>query len=160
MSQPLGNAIGDYYEVMEVCWLLSHFEDNDLIKHSVELVCALCDVVGLTKKECEQKCYELLKSGKVFEKLEEIITAQGGKMPELRDIKSLPCWCVCSAKNGTVKGIKTRQLGALFHNYKDNGAFVTKRIGQKVKSGECLAKIFGDFDPNLEKQLLSLWEIE
>lgn len=160
MNQPLGNAIGDYYEVMEVCWLLSHFEDNDLIKHSVELVCALCDVVGLTKEECRQKCYDFLKDGKAFDKLQEIITAQGGKIPKLVDIKTLPCWCVLSNQSGTVKGIKTRQLGTLFHNYKNNGACITKRIGQKVEKGECLAKVFGNFDENLKTQLESLWEIE
>lgn len=160
MNQPLGNAIGDYYEVMEVCWLLSHFEDSDLIKHSIELVCAFCDVVGLTKDECKQKCYQFLKSGQVFDKLQEIVTVQGGKMPTPVDVKALPCRCVLSNKSGIVKGIKTRQLGTLFHKYENSGAYITKRIGQKVEKGESLAKIFGDFDKDLQAQLASLWEIE
>lgn len=160
MSQPLGNAIGDFYEVMEVLWLLCHFKQCDLIDHAINIVCKLSDVIGLSQNQCRAKCLELLQSGKVFEKLEQIVLAQGGTMPVVKDPKNMQGWDVCSKNSGKVVGIKTKQLGLVFHTYKQNGAYLQKRIGQDVKCGESLIKVFGDFDQNLYDQLLTLWEIK
>lgn len=163
MNQPLGNGIGDYYEVMEVLYLLKYYKKCDLTTHSIDIVCSFCDLIGLTYEDCFALCENLIKTGKVYEKLEQIITKQGGKMPKIHDLSKISGIQILAKNDGVVKEIQTARLGKLFHKYKDSvqGAYISKRINDPVKKNECIIKIFADIlEEEFIEEIYSIWEIK
>ena len=162
MREPLGNAIGDYYEVMEVLNLLKNYKPCKLTNHSINLVCQFASQIGLDKKTCKQKCISFLKDGSAYNKLEQIVNLQGGTMPEIVNLKNLQGITILSNKQGVLNQIQTQNLGNFFHKNKNiKGALVLKRLNNKIKKGDGLIKIFAENLSQTQKnQLINMFEIQ
>lgn len=163
MSQPLGRAIGDKFEVLEVLNLLTEYKNCNLINHSIHLVCQFANKIGLSYKTCYEKCEKLIKDGVVFDKLSHIITAQGGTMPKIEKVENIDGFLISSNKSGTITNIQTDKLGALFHKYSSElqGGYMLKVIGDKVDKDEPLIKVFAkQLNESFVKQLFEIYDIK
>ncbi len=86
MDIPLGYAVGNSLEVCEAVKILKGEQKGDLYEVSVELA---ANMLMLTTdkplEECRSEVKEVIGNGKAFEKLKEIVTAQGGDTSVLDD---------------------------------------------------------------------------
>ena len=92
MNQPLGNYIGNWFEVYESIKVLQGEKVDDLLKLSLNLSGAM---IYLGKKagsinEGKEISLELIKSGKAFDKFVEIVKHQKGNIKFLYNPEKYP----------------------------------------------------------------------
>lgn len=91
MDRPLGRNIGNALEVIEAAETLQGRGPGDLTELCLQLSAGLLALAG---KGDETACYALAKrqmeNGKAFEKLQEMVAAQGGDEKALEDYARLP----------------------------------------------------------------------
>jgi AMP phosphorylase len=107
-------------------------------------------------------CYgwatKLLQDGSAFEKLKEIIKAQGGN-PNIDSEDLKPgkySHEVKSSNKGEIKKIEAKNLTLLAKmlgapKQKGSGIFLNKKIGEKVEKGETIYTLFSESMYNLEE---------
>src|SRR5664279_1308745 len=80
MSQPLGYAIGNALEIMEVSQTLQNAGPADLTRLSLELASRMIFLAKLTKTldEAREMAQQKLLDGSGYRKLKDVIAAQGG----------------------------------------------------------------------------------
>jgi len=153
--QPIGAGIGAVLQVREVLRVLQQhpLRPTDLEKKAVFLASKIIELVGMAKgKEAEKLAYGQLISGKAREKMQEIITVQHGKNPNIKseelelapihqDIKAL--------KDGKVKNIDMHVLNSLARTLGspvdlEAGVYLHKKLGDTVKKGESLYTLYAN----------------
>lgn len=148
--QPIGNGIGPALEARDVLWLLKRDPRRplDMEKKCLAMCANIFSMVGL--KEGYRKASEILNSGKAYQKMIEIIKAQGGKEIPAEDIKiGRHCYDVLSPKSGAVKEIDNKLISRIARiagapRDKGAGIYLYKHIGGKVKKGEKLFTIYAE----------------
>lgn len=160
MNQPLGHAVGNALEVKEAVGALKGEGPADLIDLCLTLGSALMTITGMCKEEKE--AHDLLKktidSGSAFAKFKEFVGAQGGNVNLVEDISLLPKADyevdVTIDLTGYVDSIKCSEIGMASlisgagretkNAPVDLGAgiIVYKKVGDQVKAGDVLAKIY------------------
>lgn len=178
MEQPLGRFIGNSLEVGECISImkndpyLNHAADEfeDCRELSIELAGAM---IWLGKKASSiedgaKKAREILKSGKAYEKFEELCSLQGGNLKKLPVAKATRI--VKASKSGFVSGFKTDEVGlasiALGAGRLKTtdvidptaGIFVHAKLGDEVSEGAPLYTLFANSEKNFataEKMLLA-----
>ena len=92
MSQPLGYAIGNALEVMEVSQTLQNAGPADLTRISLELAARMIYLGKITKTldEAREVAQAKLLDGSGFQKLKDVIAAQGGNPQVLDRFELLP----------------------------------------------------------------------
>ncbi|MBD3310167.1 AMP phosphorylase [Candidatus Woesearchaeota archaeon] len=87
-NQPIGNGMGPALEARDALWILRNDQraPRDLRKKGLYMAGRLMQIAGL--KDPFKKAEQLLVSGKAYEKMKEIISAQGGD-PEV-DPEKIP----------------------------------------------------------------------
>lgn len=160
MSQPLGNAIGNSLEVIEVIETLKGKGPQDLEE--------LCLKAGSTmlvqaklyqdEKEAYKALQEVISNGKALEKLKEMVQRQGGDVsyienPELFEKPSV-IMKITSKKTGYVQSLEAKNLGIVSMKLgggrmtKDEdvdhavGLVLNKKIGDHVEIGETLLTVY------------------
>jgi thymidine phosphorylase len=155
-SQPIGNGIGPILECIDVMKVLKNEPDapQDLRKKSLFVAGTALELTGKAKPGQGAKLAEaILKSGKAYTKLQEIITAQGRKNIPLvpgkftADIKA--------KKNGKIVYINNKMVShyARLAGAPINlgaGMFVRKFLGDRVKKGDALFTIYAENKSRLE----------
>lgn len=161
MEQPLGLAIGNALEISEVCRTLQGQGPKDLTDLCLHLA---AEMLVLAEKGTEQECLELarktLEDGSAFQKLKEMVAAQGGDVRALEDESLLPKAKVqqevLSSKEGYITAVHARQCGRASvllgagRETKDSaidhsaGILLRHTIGDFVPAGEPLAIMFAD----------------
>ncbi len=157
-GQPLGYHIGPGLEAREALRTLQGEGPTSLIEKSISLAGVLLEMAGgASYGSGKSRAMKILDSGRAYEKMKEIIEAQGGD-PEV-DLDSLPLGDkqeeVCAPHDGYVKRINNSiitQIARKAGSPHDKGAGVKllHKEGQEVEKGDPLIKIFSEHESKLE----------
>lgn len=154
-SQPIGNGIGPVLEMIDVLKVLRNEPDapQDLKRKSIYLAGLLFEHIGKVKKgEGEKYALNLLESGEANTKFEEIRKFQGAKeLPQL----SKTYYDFKAEKEGVIREIDNKvivKLCKLAGAPMDilAGVYVYKHIGEKIKTGDILFRIYSDNQTRLD----------
>ena len=162
MSQPLGNYIGNWLEVVESVEVLKGKDVPDLLKVTIALSGAMIYLGGKAGSIDEGivKSKELIQNGKAFDKFIEIVKLQKGDLSYINNLSKYPkskyTGKIFASKNGYLKsvdnyeiGMSGVELGAGRLTKEDKidpkaGIIFYPKIGDKIKKGELIAEIFTD----------------
>ncbi|TFG00711.1 MAG: AMP phosphorylase [Promethearchaeota archaeon] len=159
--QPIGHKIGPALEAKEALTLLRDYSagPNSLIEKSTSLAGILLEMGGKAQKgEGHNLAKKILKSGKAYEKMKEIIEIQGGNPdilpkeiklgPYSKEIHSLKSGFITDVDNGIINKI-AKTLGCPFS--KTSGLDINKKQGGKIEKGERLFTMYSDSEEKLER---------
>lgn len=171
-DEPAGRGIGPTLETRESILVLEQqeYRPYDLEERALNLAGALLDLclddASKTLQEKVKKEFgsghewarHLLSSGKAWEKMKEIIKAQGGD-PKVTSESLKPgrySHEIVAKTNGTVKKIHSKNATVLAKilgapDDKKAGIYLNKKIGQKVKKGEVLYTLYSNSIYNLRE---------
>ncbi len=160
MNQPLGNYIGNWLEVVESVEALQGKDIPDLMTVTHKLSGAMIYLGGKASSINEgiDISKEMIRTGKAFDKFLEIVKFQKGDISVLKDLSKYPkskySEKIVASKTGYLKevdnyeiGMSALQLGA-GRLTKDDiiepkaGIIFIPKIGDKIKKGEVIAKLF------------------
>lgn len=159
MDRPLGNAIGNSLEIMEVCDTLKGHGPEDLTEICIELAANMLYLAGKGDlQECRKLAKRQIDNGEAFAKLKEMVAAQGGDTSVLDDSANFPQAKVAHevlaqsegylyAMNTEQCGISSVELGAGREKKEDSidysaGIMLRKKIGDYVKKGDVIAVFY------------------
>ena len=116
MDIPLGNAVGNFLEVIEVCEILRGRGPQDLKEISVCLASEMLQLAGKgNSEECEKLVIESINNGAAFAKFKEMISAQGGDASVLDNpqehLKYKCSFDMVSNKDGYINFMDTEKCG-------------------------------------------------
>jgi pyrimidine-nucleoside phosphorylase len=161
MNQPLGNYIGNWFEVYESVLVLKGETQGDLYELCLSLAGAM---IFLGKKassieEGIEISKEMIKNGKAYNKFVELVKIQHGKVDVIEDPGKYPkskfsdtVYC----KNGFLNsvdnleiGMAALELGAGRMTKEDvidhkAGIIFRKKIGEACKKGDVIAELYSD----------------
>jgi len=159
--QPIGHAVGPALEAKEALTLLRDYTEgpNSLIEKSTDLAGMLLEMSGKAQKGMGQNiAKKILKSGKAYEKMKNIIKAQGGD-PEVtpEDIKLGPhIKDFFSTKEGYIVEVNNAIINQIAKtagcpSSKTSGIEIIKKQGAKIKEGELVFRIYSHSESKLRK---------
>jgi pyrimidine-nucleoside phosphorylase len=169
MNQPLGYAIGNALEVMEVSQTLQNAGPSDLTRISLELAARMMFLGKITKTldEARDLATSKLLDGSGYRKFKDVIAAQGGNPLVLDRFELLPnasgAQEITTARGGYVSGIDAELIGQASsmigagRNTKEDaidpavGVILEVKVGQKIDSGSILCRIYYTSDEHLEE---------
>jgi pyrimidine-nucleoside phosphorylase len=169
MNQPLGYAIGNALEVMEVSQTLQNAGPADLTRLSLELAARMIYLGKITKTldEAREMAQSRLLDGSGYRKLKEVIAAQGGNPQVLDKFELLPnatgAHDISSARAGYVSAIDAELIGQASsmigagRNTKEDsidpavGVILEVKVGQKIDADSILCRIYHTTSDNLEE---------
>ncbi len=167
MNQPLGKAVGNWLEISECLDVLKGSGPSDVRELSLALGACMFRLAnpGTGWEEARSACTAEMNSGRVFEKLCELVEHQSGDPACLRDPGSYPVaeqiWEVEASDTGWISKIDTVAIGMVGVQLKAGrtkitdsidvrtGLVVEKRIGDRVERGEriCVVHAPDNVDP-------------
>ncbi len=155
-SQPIGNGIGPSLEARDVLWVLKRNPGKplDLEKKCLRMCAKIFSMVGVNNGY--RKALEILNSGKAYQKMIDIIKAQGGKDTAAEDIRiGKFSFDFLSNKNGRVSYIDNvliSRIARIAGAPADKGAgiYLHRHVGSKVKRGEKLFTVYAESSSKLE----------
>src|SRR5690349_11279470 len=169
MGQPLGYAIGNALEVMEVSQTLQNAGPADLTRLSLELAARMIFLAKITAtldaaRELAQK---KLLDGSGYRKLKEVIAAQGGNPQVLDRFELLPNATgareISSPRAGYISAIDAEYIGqasAMIGAGRDTkedsidpavGVILEVKVGQKVDAGGVLCRLYYTREDNVDE---------
>lgn len=169
MNQPLGFAIGNALEVMEVSQTLQNVGPADLTRLSLELAARLIHLgkVTATLEEARELAQSKLLDGSGYRKLKEVIQAQGGDPKVLDRFELLPNATgareITCPRPGYIAGIDAEGIGkaaAMIGGGRDTigaaidpavGVILEVKNGQKVDAGGVLCRLYYTNEENVEE---------
>lgn len=147
MDIPLGIAIGNSLEILEVQKILKNEENNYLVSSSKALASKMVEIAkGVTLEEASKMVDENLKNGKAYEKFIEIIKAQNGDISKVK--VSTNTQEIYSDRSGHIKKMDAYKFGKLSldlgggrvtkEDKIDNavGIILNKKVGDDVVKGD------------------------
>jgi AMP phosphorylase len=160
-EQPVGHAVGPALEAQEAIRLLRDISagPSSLLNKSCELAGILLEMAGKAPEgEGKQLAIDILKSGQAYESMKRIIKVQGGNpeiLPEdikigqyVAEMRSLNHGVVTKVNNKSVN--KIAKLAGC-PSIKQAGIEILRKIGQKVKKGEIIFKIYATSENRLKE---------
>lgn len=174
MEQPLGHAVGNTLEVIEAVKALRGEMADDLKEVVFTMCIQMLKLAGRkeTKAQLEKEIWEVINSGKAFEKFAELARRQGADASYLYDLnkfeKAPIIIPVISEKSGFVKELNAEKVGKISVDLgagrkekedeidKRVGIMLCKKIGDRVENGDCLAYIHASNSDNIETQVENL----
>jgi thymidine phosphorylase len=163
-SQPIGNGIGPLLEAKDVLLVLmnSPSAPQDLRKKCIRLAEEMLDMAGKSKKLAT----EMLETGKAYEKMVEIIKAQGEKfiLPALLKPGKYKHDLV-SKKAGRITHIDNRAISKIARiagapSDKAAGIYLYKHKNDKVEKGEKIFTIYAENEQKLKFAIGIMNEID
>ncbi len=169
MNQPLGFAIGNALEVMEVSQTLQNAGPTDLTRLSLELAARMIYLgkVAPTLEEARELAQKKLLDGSGYRKFKEVIAAQGGNPQVLDRFELLPNATgareITSPRAGYISAIDAAYIGQASsmigagRDMKEDaidpavGVILEVKIGQKVDAGGVLCRLYYTNDANVEE---------
>jgi pyrimidine-nucleoside phosphorylase len=167
MSQPLGYAVGNALEIMEVSQTLQNAGPADLTRISLELAARMIFLGKITKTldEAREMAQSRLLDGSGYRKFKEVIAAQGGNPKVLDQFELLPnatgAQEITTQRGGYVSAIDAELIGQASsmigagRNTKDDsidpavGVILEVKVGQKIDAGSILCRIYHTSDEHL-----------
>jgi pyrimidine-nucleoside phosphorylase len=169
MSQPLGYAVGNALEVMEVSQTLQNAGPADLTRLSLELAARMIFLGKIAKsmEEAREIAQSKLLDGSGYRKLKDVIAAQGGNPQVLDRFDLLPnatgAQEITTSRGGYVSGIDAQFIGQASsmigagRNTKEDsidpavGVILEVKVGQKIEAGSILCRIYHTNEEHLEE---------
>ena len=169
MNQPLGYAIGNALEVMEVSQTLQNSGPADLTRLSLELAARMIFLGKITKtlEEARELAQAKLLDGSGYRKFKDVITAQGGNPQVLDRFELLPnatgAQDISSSRGGYVSAIDAELIGQASsmigagRNTKEDsidpavGVILEVKVGQKIDADTILCRIYHTSADHLEE---------
>ncbi|MBV9222673.1 MAG: thymidine phosphorylase [Acidobacteriaceae bacterium] len=169
MNQPLGYAIGNALEVMEVSQTLQNAGPSDLTRISLELAARMIFLGKITKTldEARELAQRKMLDGSGYRKLKDVIRAQGGDPQVLDRFELLPnatgAQEITTARGGYVSAIDAELIGQASsmvgagRSTKEDeidpavGVILEVKVGQKIDSGSILCRIYYTDEGHLEE---------
>ena len=169
MNQPLGNYIGNWFEVYESVEMLKGEAAKDLEEVTLNLSGAMIYLGGKAKslEEGIKISKEMISSGKAFDKFVEMVKLQGGDISVLENPDSYPSskfrMEIEADESGYFKavdnyeiGMAALELGAGRATKEDvidpkAGIIFHPKIGDKIEKGDLICELFTDNKKALEK---------
>ena len=159
MDHPLGDAIGNALEITEVCQTLQGRGPQDLTDLCIELAANMCYLARKgSMEQCQEMAMSAIREGAGFQKLKEMVTAQGGDSSVLEKPEKFPkpgiCYPVRAMQDGYLSRMDTEKcgmasviLGAGRTRKEDKidhsaGILLKKKIGEFVHKGELIAEFY------------------
>ncbi len=160
MDRPLGRAVGNALEIIEVCETLQGRGPADLTAECVELAANMVVLGGRASgvEAARETVRQALQNGAAFEKFCEMIAAQGGDVSYLREPGKFALGAVRKTVEAPIPGFVTRAaaeeiglasvgLGAGRETVGEAidfgaGILLHKNRGDYVEAGEPLATLF------------------
>lgn len=159
MDRPLGKSIGNALEMKEVCDTLRGKGPNDLTEICLTLSANMLYLAGKgSLDDCYSLAKDALESGRAFEKLKEMVKAQGGDVSVIDDNSKFESSKVvkglAAAQEGYISSMDTEKcgiasmiLGAGREKKEDAidysaGVILHKKIGDYVKRGDLIASLY------------------
>ena len=155
MSQPLGTSIGNRLEILEALEILQGKGREDITEFICELARIMLDLANVEKSVSEIR--EHLTNRAALKKFEEMIAAQGGDLEDLyRPSQAAYVAEVRAEQSGFITelpamefGLFAMRLGAGRAVKSDKldyetGIVFEKKVGETVKIGEIVAKIYAN----------------
>jgi len=167
MSQPLGYAVGNALEIMEVSQTLQNAGPADLTRISLELAARMIYLGKITKTldEAREMAQSRLLDGSGYRKFKEVIAAQGGNPKVLDQFELLPnatgAQEITTQRAGYVSAIDAELIGQASSMIgagratKDDsidpavGVILEVKVGQKIDAGGILCRIYHTSDEHL-----------
>jgi pyrimidine-nucleoside phosphorylase/thymidine phosphorylase len=169
MNQPLGFAVGNALEVMEVSQTLQNAGPEDLTQISLELASRMIFLGKVVKSldEAREVSQRLLLDGSGYRKFKEVIQAQGGDprvldrfdlLPNATGVREIPC-----PRSGYISmidaeyiGLASTMIGAGRDTKEDAidpavGIILEAKIGQKIDAGTVLCRLYYTNEDRLEE---------
>ncbi len=150
--QPIGHCIGPAIEAREALTLLRDYfaGPNSLIEKSTSLAGILLEMGGKAEKGKGQNlAKEILKSGKAYVKMKQIIESQGGDPnilpddielgPYEKEFKATKEGHITEVNNAIINQI-AKAAGC--PNSKTSGVEIYKKQGARIKEGDLIFKIY------------------
>lgn len=168
MNQPLGYAIGNALEVMEVSQTLQNAGPTDLTRLSLELAARMIYLgrITMTLDDARELAQRKLLDGSGYKKFKEVIIAQGGNAQVLDRFDLLPNATgvreVVSPRPGYVSAIDAELIGRAAtmigagRDTKDDqvdpavGIILEVKAGQKVDADSVLCRVYYTKEERLE----------
>ena len=169
MNQPLGYAIGNALEIMEVSQTLQNAGPVDLTRLSLELAARMIFLGKVTKTldEAREMAQARLLDGSGYRKFKDVIKAQGGNPLVLDKFELLPNALgareISSPRAGFVSAINAEDIGRASsmigagRNKKEDevdpavGIILEVKVGQRVEAGGVLARLYYTKEDGLEE---------
>ncbi len=169
MNQPLGYAIGNALEIMEVSQTLQGAGPDDLAIISIELAARMIFLgkITATLEEARELAQNKLIDGSGFRKLKETIAAQGGNPQVLDRFELLPnatgAMEITSPRGGYVSAIDAEEIGlasAMIGAGRDTkedtidpavGVILEVKVGQKIDAGGVLCRLYFTKEDRLQE---------
>jgi pyrimidine-nucleoside phosphorylase len=167
MNQPLGYAVGNALEVMEVSQTLQNAGPADLTRLSLELAARMIFLGKITKTldEAREIAQAKLLDGSGYRKFKDVIGAQGGNPQVLDRFDLLPnatgAQEITTSRGGYVSGIDAELIGQASsmigagRNTKEDsidpavGVILEVKVGQKIEAGSILCRIYHTSEEHL-----------
>jgi pyrimidine-nucleoside phosphorylase/thymidine phosphorylase len=169
MNQPLGYAVGNALEVMEVSQTLQNAGPADLTRLSLELAGRMIYLgkVTATLEEARELAQTKLLDGSGYRKLKEVIAAQGGNAAVMDRFELLPNATgareIASPRAGYISaieaeyiGLASSMIGAGRDTKEDSidpavGVILEVKVGQKVDAGGVLCRLYYTNEERVEE---------
>ena len=169
MNQPLGYAVGNALEIMEVSQTLQNAGPTDLTRLSLELAARMIYLgrITMTLDDARELAQRRLLDGSGYKKFREVIKAQGGDANVLDRFDLLPNATgmreILSPRNGYVSAIDAEYIGLASamigagRETKDDtvdpavGVILEVKVGHKVDAGSVLCRIYYTKDERIDE---------
>jgi pyrimidine-nucleoside phosphorylase len=169
MNQPLGYAVGNALEVMEVSQTLQNAGPADLARLSIELAARMIHLAKITPTLDEARILaeKKLLDGSGYRKLKDVIGAQGGNPAVLDRFEMLPNATgareITSPRAGYVSaidaeyiGMASVMIGAGRDTKEDTidpavGVILEVKVGQKIDAGGVLCRLYYTGEERVEE---------
>ena len=160
MNQPLGYAVGNALEVMEVSQTLMNQGPPDLTRLSIELAARMIFLGKITStlEEARHLAETKLVDGSGYRKFKQVIQAQGGNPQALDKFELLPNATgmreIASPRAGYISAIEAEDIGRAStlmgagRDRKDDridpavGVILEVKVGEKVDAGAVLCRLY------------------
>jgi pyrimidine-nucleoside phosphorylase len=169
MSQPLGYAVGNALEVMEVSQTLQSAGPSDLTRLSLELAARMIHLAKITETidEARDIAQRRLLDGSGYRKFKDVIQAQGGNPQVLDHFDLLPNASgareITSPRAGYVTVIDAEDIGrasSMIGAGRDTkedtidpavGVILEVKVGEKVEAGAVLCRLYYTKEERLDE---------
>ncbi|MDH5807014.1 MAG: AMP phosphorylase [Candidatus Methanomethylicaceae archaeon] len=160
-GQPVGHTVGPALEAKEALETLMGNGPNSLIEKSTALAGILFEMTRIaTKGNGQAMAKEILRSGKAYQKMREIIEAQGGN-PNIKP-EEIPLgdkrYVLIAPTDGYISNISNSSINAIARAAgapMDKGAGVKlyAKMGYAVKKGDPIIEIYAERYPKLKEAI-------
>jgi len=169
MNQPLGYAVGNALEVMEVSQTLMNQGPPDLTRLSIELAARMIFLAKITPtlEDARHLAENKLVDGSGYRKFKQVIQAQGGNPQALDKFELLPNATgmreITSPRAGYVSAIEAEDIGRAStlmgagRDRKDDridpavGVILEVKVGEKVDAGAVLCRLYYTNEERVEE---------